>query len=376
MNQPTALDRVKAALRTALGPRPRSRSMKNEANGPISEQPRGGEGATGVVVVALIGDDGGPARPEQNPRVVKSDAEWLAQLGEEAFRITRRAGTERPFCGLLLDNKEHGVYFCVCCGLPLFASNAKFQSGTGWPSFFRPFARENVLELEDRSHGMLRTEIECARCSGHLGHVFEDGPPPTGLRYCLNSEALTFVSDAEIARRRLRGAVGEQIIEPKGARVLEVATFGAGCFWGVQSEFDALPGVVRSWVGFMGGKTEDPSYRDVCSDETGHAEVVHLEYDPAQVSYDALLDLFWAAHDPTQIDRQGPDVGSQYRTVIFTHSAEQSRRAEASRDRLAASGAHRRPIATVIEEAGKFYPAEEYHQKYLAKRGMSSCRLR
>ncbi len=144
------------------------------------------------VTVRLLAPDGQPAAPAKGPAVKKTAAEWLKQLGPDRFRILRSSGTEAPFCGTLLDNKKTGVYLCAGCELPLFASNSKFHSGTGWPSFFQPFARENVTEITDASHGMKRTEIRCTRCGGHLGHVFSDGPAPTGLRYCLNSEALTF----------------------------------------------------------------------------------------------------------------------------------------------------------------------------------------
>lgn len=138
--------------------------------------------------------------PVESPRVVKSDAEWRAQLSAEQFAIARGKGTERPYCGTLLDNKREGVYSCVCCGLPLFASGAKFHSGTGWPSFFQPVAGENVATHEDVSFGMVRTEILCARCDAHLGHVFEDGPRPTGLRFCVNSESLVFTDEADLAQ--------------------------------------------------------------------------------------------------------------------------------------------------------------------------------
>jgi methionine-R-sulfoxide reductase len=138
--------------------------------------------------------------PVEVAKVVKSDAEWARQLTPEQYQIARGKGTERPFCGNLLDNKRQGVYACVCCGLPLFASDSKFHSGTGWPSFFQPVAEENVATEADQSHGMSRTEILCARCDAHLGHVFADGPPPTGLRFCVNSESLAFADQADLAK--------------------------------------------------------------------------------------------------------------------------------------------------------------------------------
>jgi peptide-methionine (S)-S-oxide reductase len=155
----------------------------------------------------------------------------------------------------------------------------------------------------------------------------------------------------------------------------EKATFGAGCFWGVEEEFRKVPGVLDAAVGYSGGKLDNPTYRDVCTDRTGHAEVVEVDFDPAVVSYDRLLDVFWNAHDPTQVNRQGPDVGTQYRSVIFVHSPEQEASARASRDRLEKSGRFRRPIATQIEPAARFWRAEDYHQQYLAKRGLGSCHV-
>ncbi len=137
--------------------------------------------------------------PIDVPRVERTDAEWRALLTPEQFAVARAQGTERPFCGTLLDNKRHGVYSCVCCGLPLFASNAKFDSGTGWPSFFQPVADENVATHADSSHGMVRVEILCVRCDGHLGHVFPDGPPPTYQRHCVNSESLKFTDVEDLA---------------------------------------------------------------------------------------------------------------------------------------------------------------------------------
>lgn len=156
---------------------------------------------------------------------------------------------------------------------------------------------------------------------------------------------------------------------------MEKATFAAGCFWGVEETFRQLPGVVDTAVGFMGGSTANPSYREVCGGRTGHAEVVHLEYDPSRIAYDQLLEAFWACHDPTTLNRQGPDVGDQYRSAIFYHTPEQETAARASKERLAAEGRFRRPIVTALEPAGPFWRAEEYHQRYLEKRGAAACRV-
>ena len=155
----------------------------------------------------------------------------------------------------------------------------------------------------------------------------------------------------------------------------ERATFGAGCFWGIEAAFRRVPGVIETAVGYSGGHMRNPSYKDVCTDETGHAEVVEVTFDPAKISYEQVLDVFWKIHDPTQVNRQGPDFGAQYRTAIFFHSAEQEAAAKKSKAALEASGKFRRPIATEITAAGTFYRAEEYHQRYLEKRGAASCHI-
>lgn len=194
---------VAAVITACESPKPQAdKAAPAPASAPASEtQPASKpDKESKMVRVHVFNDKGELVGPVDSPRVVKTDEEWRKQLTPEQYRITRNAGTERPFCGTLLDNKKTGVYSCVACGLPLFSSNHKFHSGTGWPSFFSPIAPGNVAEKVDKSHGMIRTEINCARCDAHLGHVFEDGPKPTGLRFCLNSESLTFTEKQDLAK--------------------------------------------------------------------------------------------------------------------------------------------------------------------------------
>lgn len=157
------------------------------------------------VSVCVFNEKGQLVGPFVQPKVIKTEEEWKAQLTKEQYYVTRNSGTERAFCGNLLDNKKEGVYTCVCCRLPLFSSDAKFNSGTGWPSFFQPICKENVAEKTDASHGMVRVEINCARCDAHLGHVFDDGPQPTNLRFCLNSESLDFTEKSNLAKLAEKG---------------------------------------------------------------------------------------------------------------------------------------------------------------------------
>lgn len=294
-------------------------------------------------------------------------AELAKRLDPEAFRVTQSAGTERPFCGTLLDNKKEGVYVCVVCGLPLFSSEHKFNSGTGWPSFYREFDAEHVARRTDRSHGMLRTEINCARCDAHLGHVFDDGPKPTGERHCLNSASLKFFEKSAELPPESRPAAQTRAAESQPA--LETAYFAGGCFWGLEHYFQKGPGVVDAVSGYMQGRTENPTYQDVCYRQTGHAETVKVVYDPKRISYRRLLEAFFVMHDPTQADGQGPDIGEQYRSGIWFVNEAQKQEAEAYIAELQAGRFKGRPIVTQVEAAKVFYPAEEYHQDYILKNG-------
>lgn len=292
-----------------------------------------------------------------------TDEQWRERLTPEQFEILRRAGTEPPGSGQYDQFFEPGRYLCAACGNEIFESDAKFNSGCGWLAFDRPADAQALQERPDYSHGRTRTEIRCARCGGHLGHVFNDGPSQTtGLRYCINSAAMKFEAEPR------------QPENDSTAPQTEFATFGAGCFWGVEESFRALDGVLDVTVGYSGGTVENPTYEQVCTDRTGHAEVVRVEFDPARISYEKLLETFWSCHDPTQRNRQGPDVGRQYRSVIFYHNDDQRQTAEASRAALEAGGRYSRPIATEILPAQPFYKAEEYHQQYLRKHGRGSCR--
>jgi len=288
----------------------------------------------------------------------RDEVERLASvLDEETYRITQKAGTEPAFCGTLLDNKKDGVYCCVVCGLPLFTSEHKFTSGSGWPSFYTTFDREHVVGKEDRSLGMVRIEIECARCTAHLGHVFDDGPEPTGMRFCLNSASLTFYENGEDR-------------PPQSMPVeTETAYFAGGCFWGIEHYFQKGEGVINAISGYMQGKTENPTYKDVSYKDTGHAEAVMVVFDPKTISYERLLQAFFDMHDPTQLNRQGPDVGSQYRSGIYTTSDAQLAAARAYAQKLQADGRFDRPIVTEIEPAERFYAAEDYHQDYIETTG-------
>jgi len=294
-----------------------------------------------------------------------SNDDLRKRLSPLQYEVTQHDATEPPFRNSYWDNHQSGIYVDVVSGEPLFSSRDKFDSGTGWPSFSRPIDEGAVVARTDRSHGMARTEVRSHAANSHLGHVFDDGPAPTGLRYCINSAALRFVPTDKLEAEGYgqythAGGVGVKVVPAQACGIdgkagcvptLETAILAGGCFWGMEEILRKIPGVIETEVGYTAG-----------------AESVRITFDPKKLSYEDLLEKwYFRMHDPTTLDRQGNDMGPQYRSEIFTTSPAQKKTAEAVKARVDRSGKWKRPVVTQIADAPAFQPAEESHQDYLQK---------
>ncbi|MBK7875488.1 MAG: bifunctional methionine sulfoxide reductase B/A protein [Planctomycetes bacterium] len=326
------------------------------------------------------GDTAALDNPKWKPTMETKD-DLKKRLTPLQWEVTQESGTERPFKNAYWDNHEPGLYVDVVDGTPLFSSMDKFDSGTGWPSFTKPLAEDVVVRKSDRTHGMVRVEARTKNSDTHLGHVFDDGPRPTGERWCMNSASMRFVPLAEMEKEGYGAwvpyvtgqAAAKKAGEPKStsdatkATDTDVAILAGGCFWGMEELIRKEAGVLEVEAGYTGGWLENPKYDDTHDSKSGHAEAVKITFDPKKASYGALLDFFFKIHDPTTKDRQGNDTGTQYRSAIFYANDAQKAEAEKAIERAQKSGRWKKPIVTTLEKASTWWKAEDYHQDYLQK---------
>jgi peptide methionine sulfoxide reductase msrA/msrB len=316
--------------------------------------------------------------------------EMYRELTPQEEQVIVRKGTEPPFSGQYNTHFEKGVYTCRRCGAELFESSSKFRSDCGWPSFDDriPGAIKRQRDRDGR-----RTEVLCAKCGAHLGHLFVgERFTPKNARYCVNSISMDFIPAEQRTQKAAAQAAASpdasnpksgisnlksEISNPQSAipspPSQERALFASGCFWGTEYYIQRAPGVISTTVGYTGGRTENPTYKQVCTGRTGHAETVEVIFDPSKTSYEKLAKLFFETHDFTQLNRQGPDIGTQYRSAIFYLTDEQKQIAERLTQQLREKGYN---VKTEITQAGKFWPAEDYHQDYYNTTGKTPyCHL-
>jgi peptide methionine sulfoxide reductase msrA/msrB len=310
-----------------------------------------------------------------------SDNELKSKLTPLQFKVTQHEGTEAPFSNEYWDNHEDGIYVDVVSGEPLFSSKDKFDSGTGWPSFTKPLESQNVTEKSDNTLFMKRVEVRSKHADSHLGHVFPDGPKPTGMRYCMNSASMRFIPVARLeeegygeylplfgkaAPEAAAASTAPAAAEHRSAAYendTEIAIVAGGCFWGIEDLVREQPGVVYTDVGYTGGDVKNATYQN----HGTHAEAVRIKFDPKKTSYEEILRFFFRLHDPTTMNRQGNDVGTSYRSAIFYLDDRQKEIAERVKKEVEASGKWKKPVVTEITAASDYWPAEDYHQDYLQK---------
>lgn len=316
-----------------------------------------------IIIYLIIYISGALAMADNNSFKKPSAEELKKKLTPQQYSCTQESGTEAPFKNQYWNNKEDGIYVDVISGEALFSSLDKYDSGTGWPSFTRPLEDNSLTTKVDKEFGMIRTEIRSAKADSHLGHVFDDGPGPSKKRFCINSASLHFVPLAEMKDKGY-GKYLYLFVEKKN---WESAIIAGGCFWGVQELFRKQKGVIYSEVGYIGGDDKKTSYEQVKTSKTGHAEAVRVIFDPKQTSYTDILLYFFKIHDPTTINQQGNDVGSQYRSEIFFTNSQQQEIAKQVIARVDKSKKWGKPLVTKVEKAPSFHRGEEYHQDYLQK---------
>jgi peptide methionine sulfoxide reductase msrA/msrB len=282
--------------------------------------------------------------------VNKTVEEWRSSLTPQQFDVLINKGTEKPYTGKLLHNDSTGYYTCAGCDNKLFRSEAKFDSHCGWPSFDKAIENGKVITKADRSHGMERTEVLCAKCGGHLGHLFDDGPTSTGLRYCINSASLGFKASQNTGLNTLPSS--------------DTVVLAGGCFWSIQAIYQKLRGVTSVSVGYSGGTKENPGYEDVSTGRTGYAESVQVIYNPGEIGLVDILKVFFSIHNPTSLNRQGADEGTQYRSAIFFAGEKQKIVAAEVIESLERNKVYDKAIVTQVVPLAKFYKAEDYHQDY------------
>ena len=315
---------------------------------------------------SVVASNGRSALTWKNYKPEQYNKAYLKQiLTPVQYQVTQENGTELPFENAYHDIKEDGIFVDIVSGEPLFSSRDKFDSKTGWPSFTKAISNEAVVIHKDFKLIFPRTEVRSKLANSHLGHVFDDGPLPDKKRYCMNSAALKFIPKKDLAKN----GYGEYIslFTPSIRPEIKTAILAGGCFWGMEFYFKKLKGVVNTQVGNTGGLIAHPTYEQIKKGNTGHAEALKVEYDNTQITYPEILEYFFKIHDPTTLNKQGNDVGNQYRSSIFVNNDQEQETAKEIIKKVEDRKFYKGKIVTEIVRQGKFYKAEDYHQDYLDK---------